>query len=183
MEDLAPIRLRPNVVLRPWRLDDAPALARHANNRNVSRHLRDRFPYPYAREDAQRFLARTVGERPARNLAIDVDGEAVGGIAVTLHDDVHTSTAEIGYWLAEPFWGRGIMTDAVRAMVAYGIGRFGLRRLEAAVFSSNPASARVLEKAGFTLEGRLRAAVVKDGVILDALVYALLATDPRGSAT
>lgn len=179
MDRLDPIRLRDAVWLRPWRATDAPALALHANNRNVSRHLRDRFPYPYHPSDAERFLALAVAQDPPRNLAIEVDGEAAGSVALTLHDDVGRGTAEIGYWLAEPCWGRGIMTDAVRAMVAHGFDRFALRRIEARVFSSNPASARVLEKAGFTLEGRLRAAVIKDGEILDALVYAILSPGAR----
>ena len=160
--------------LRPWRLEDAPALARHANNRNVSRNLRNVFPFPYTAADAEEFLTRTVPRTPPTNLAIEVDGEAAGGIGLHLQQDVHRRTAEIGYWLAEAHWGRGIMAEAVVAMTTYGFEQFDLLRVEAVVFARNPASMRVLEKSGFEREGWLRQSVTKDGETLDAAMYALL---------
>ena len=164
--------------LRPWRLEDAPALARHANNHNVSRNLRDVFPFPYTEDDARIFLARTVPQTPPTNLAIEVDGEAAGGIGLHLQQDVHRRTAEIGYWLSETHWGRGIMTEAVVAMTNYGFEQFDLLRVEAVVFARNPASMRVLEKSGFEREGWLRQSVTKDGETMDAALYALLRPAP-----
>lgn len=163
-----------NALLRPWRMNDAASLAHHANNRNVSRNLRDAFPFPYTVADANAFLERRVGRVPPDNLAIEVAGEAAGGLGLRLHDDVSRGTAELGYWLAEPYWGKGIMTVAVLAMVGFGFDRFSLRRIEAPVFDRNIASARVLEKAGFSLEGRLRRAFIKDGEVMDALLYAIV---------
>src|SRR5436190_10366679 len=105
-------------VVRPWAESDAPALQRHANNRNVSSHLRDRFPFPYELEQARAFLG-FVAKQPSPTVwAIEVEGEAVGGIGIELHTDVERVSAEIGYWLGEPFWGRGIATDALTAVTA-----------------------------------------------------------------
>lgn len=162
-------------VLRSWRIDDAAALVEAANNRNVSMNLRDMFPHPYTRADAEGYLAvAAVGEQAERRFCIEVDGRAVGGIGLHPQADVNRLTAELGYWLAEPFWGRGIMSGAVPAMVAHGFKTLPLERIEAFVFANNPASARVLEKCGFTLEGRMRRNVIKDGQVLDSLVYSIL---------
>ena len=176
-----------NAVLRPWRLDDAESIAKYANNRNIWRNLRDRFPHPYSLQDAHEFLAGRaeigsslgVQRTPTieTSFAIEVDGEAAGSIGLLLNDDVHRGTAELGYWLAEPHWGRGIVTEAARAMVAYGFDDLGLRRIEAVVFAWNPASTRVLEKAGLTFEARLRKQVIKDGEVMDALLYAIVTPD------
>ena len=161
-------------TLRPWRRGDEASLVQYANNRNVSRNTRDRFPYPYTAADADAWIERASAETPPTSLAIVVDGVAVGGLGIELGTDVFRGSAEIGYWLGEPFWGRGIATEALRAMTEYAFERFALRRLEAGVFSWNPASARVLEKCGYSLEGRARLAVVKDGRIGDRLLYGLL---------
>ena len=160
--------------LRPWRLEDVPSVARHANNRNVSRDLVDRFPFPYAEEDARAWLAGVIGVSPVTNFAVEVDGEAAGSIEIRPLADVNRRTAGLGYWLAEPYWGRGIMTEAVRAMTGYGFERLDLLRIEAGVFARNAGSARVLEKAGFALEARRRSRVIKDGETLDELLYALV---------
>jgi ribosomal-protein-alanine N-acetyltransferase len=159
-------------TIRDWRLDDAESLARHANNRNVSRNLRDAFPYPYSIKDAKEFLKRSTSDEPRKNFCIEIDGAAVGGIGIRFGEDVRRHTAEFGYWLAEEFWGNGIMTEAVTAFADYCFANFSLNRLFGEAYSNNPASARVLEKAGFVLEGRLRKNVVKDGKILDSLLYA-----------
>ena len=159
-------------TIRPWRMDDAESLAQHANNRNVSLRLRDRFPYPYTAEDAHTFLQQAVNAHPPTNFCIEVNGAAVGGIGIRLGQDVNRQTATLGYWLGETFWGRGIMTEAVAALTDFCLENFRLRRISAEVFANNPASARVLEKAGFTFEGRLKNHVLKDGQLLDSLLYA-----------
>jgi ribosomal-protein-alanine N-acetyltransferase len=160
-------------MIRDWRLDDAASLANHANNRRVWLALRDAFPHPYTIEDARNFLERaTTQNGPEKFYCIEIDGAAVGGIGLRPGEDVHRHTAEFGYWLAEEFWGRGIMTEIVNAFEKYCFENFSLRRLYAEPFSNNPASARVLEKAGFIFEGRLQKNVVKDGKILDSHLYA-----------
>jgi [ribosomal protein S5]-alanine N-acetyltransferase len=161
-------------TLRPWRVGDEPSLVRHADNRNVSRNLKDRFPFPYTTADAAAWVTHAGTRTPFTSLAIAVEGAAVGGIGIELGADVFHRSAEIGYWLGEPFWGRGIATEALRAMTDYAFAHFDICRLEAGVFGWNPASARVLEKAGYTLEGRARCAVVKDGRLGDRLLYGLV---------
>jgi ribosomal-protein-alanine N-acetyltransferase len=159
-------------TIRPWRLDDAKSLAKHANNRKVWLALRDLFPHPYSVHDAHEFLQKKITEQPATNFCIEIDGAAVGGIGIHVGQDVHRHTATLGYWLGEKFWGRGIVTEAVAALSDFWFENFPLRRISAEVFANNPASARVLEKAGFVFEGRLKNNVVKDGKLLDSLLYA-----------
>lgn len=161
-------------VVRDWRAADAVALARHADNRAVWRNLRDAFPHPYSLADAELFLGVVRGLDPCTFFAVEVDGEAAGGIGYTLQSDVERFSAEIGYWLGEAHWGRGIATAAVRAVTAHAFREHGLRRVFALPFAWNPASARVLEKAGYTLEGRMRQSAFKDGEMVDQLLYAAL---------
>lgn len=161
-------------TLRPWRAGDEPSLVRHADNPNVSRNLKDRFPYPYTAADAADWIRHAGSQTPSRSLAIVVDGAAVGGIGIELGTDVFRRSAEIGYWLGEAYWGRGIATEALRAMTEYAFAHFDICRLEAGVFDWNPASARVLEKNGYVLEGRARLGVIKDGRMGDRLLYALI---------
>jgi len=157
--------------VRSWRMADADSLTQHANNRKVWINLRDAFPHPYSMKDARAFL-KGVRERTRETMfAIAVKGEAVGGIGFVLHPDVERVSAEIGYWLGEPFWGRGICTEAVRAVTAYAIEQHGLTRVFAVPFAHNSASQRVLEKAGFVLEGHMRRSAIKDGEIRDQLLY------------
>lgn len=167
------IRL-PTCTLRSWQGRDRDAIVRHANNRNVSINLRDRFPYPYTMKDARIWLDMVVGLKPETSFAIAVGDEAVGGIGFTLQPDVGHRSAEIGYWLGEEFWGRGIGTDAVKAATEYAFASFDICRIFAHVFEWNGASARVLEKAGYTFEGRLRKSVTKDGKTIDQLMYAVV---------
>jgi [ribosomal protein S5]-alanine N-acetyltransferase len=159
-------------TLRDWRLDDVESLAKHANNRRVSINLRDRFPYPYRIEDARNFIERAINDRQEKSHCIEIDGFAVGGIGITIGEDVYRLSAEMGYWLAEEFWGQGIMSEVVPAFVNYCFEKFSLKRIYATTYSNNVASARVLEKAGFLREGLLRKNVIKDGQILDSLLYA-----------
>ncbi|MFN2383863.1 MAG: GNAT family N-acetyltransferase [Gemmatimonadota bacterium] len=166
-----------SVVVRSWHRGDAASLVRHADDREVWRNLRDRFPSPYTEGDAKRWLRVASREDPGMNFAIAVDGEAVGGIGLGAQPDVFRRSVEIGYWLGRPYWGRGIMTEAVRAVTAYGFATLDVGRIFAGVFDWNPASARVLEKAGYTFEARLRRDVTKDGHTLDRLMYAVTRED------
>jgi len=160
--------------IREYRDTDAPALVRHANNRNIWRNLRDRFPHPYSHRDAFRWLQYVHQQMPPHDFAIANDDELIGAVGLQPQDDVHRHSAEIGYWVAEPYWGQGIATRAVRAMTAYTFANTPLVRLYAMVFEWNPASARVLEKAGYKLEGRLEKSVLKDHELIDQFVYATL---------
>lgn len=159
-------------TVRPWRMEDADAVVRHANNLNVARQLRDRFPHPYTRANANAFLKAAVTHADTSNLAIEVNGEAAGAIGYVRGMDVERYSAEIGYWLGEAYWNRGIATAVVRGFTDYAFEAFDLCRIYANVFAWNPASGRVLEKAGYQLEGRLRKSAVKDGQVLDGLLYA-----------
>ena len=159
-------------TVREWRPGDAPSLAKHANNIKVWRNLHDAFPHPYTRADAVEWIKQTSKEHADTVFAIEVDGSAVGGIGLHPGKDVHRRTAAIGYWLGEEFWGRGIVTEALIAVTEYAFSRFDLARLEAFVFEWNLPSARVLEKAGYTLEAKLRKAVTKAGRTVDCFLYA-----------
>lgn len=161
-------------VLRRWEPFDKTSLIRQANNKNVSRNLRDRFPYPYTDAHANAFLAAASASNSRDlNYAIVVGNEAVGGIDVHPRSDVECHSAEIGYWLGEDFWGRGIATAAVRKLSQHCLHEPDIYRIFATVFASNPASARVLEKAGFVREGLMSRAVLKDGVLIDAALYGI----------
>jgi len=153
---------------------DAAARVKYANNRRISRNVRDIFPHPYTAADADAFLARTFAKQPREAFAIATPEELIGGIGLLPGEDVYRRSAEIGYWLAEPFWGKGIATRAVRALCDWAFANLDIVRIYAGVFETNPASSRVLEKAGFQLEGRLRMAVTKEGRTFDELLYARL---------
>ena len=161
-------------VIRPYRPDDKNAIAREANNRKVFANLRDVFPSPYTEADAEGWVAHATAEDPVRNFAIEVDGEYAGGIGLRLQTDIDRISAELGYWLGERFWGRGIATAAVRGFVPWAFGAFELERIYATPFATNASSARVLEKASFNNEGVMRRAALKDGVVLDLPLYARL---------
>ncbi len=152
-------------------MDDAGPLARHANNPKIAANLRDAFPCPYTRSDAESFLANVTSNTPRTVFALADADEAIGSIGLMIGQDVHRFTAELGYWLAEPFWGRGIMTSAVAAVTDFGFQEFKLNRIYAEPYTSNPASARILEKAGYFFEGTLRANAVKHGKVLDQFMY------------
>ncbi|MFD2785688.1 GNAT family N-acetyltransferase [Hymenobacter rubripertinctus] len=160
--------------LRPWRFSDAAALARHANDERIARNLRDSFPYPYSAADAEFFLCLVADSTRDLFLALEVDGQAVGSVGVHFKTDVRRRSAEIGYWLAPACWGRGLATAAVQSVSAYVLAHFDVCRLYAVVFATNPASARVLEKAGYELEARMRRSITKDDQTLDSLLYALV---------
>lgn len=162
-------------IVRDWRDGDRDSLLRFANNRRVWRNLKDRFPHPYGEAEADAWLA-LAREHPERTgWAIEVDGLAVGGIGLKPGEDVYAKSANIGYWLGEPYWGRGIMTDAVRAVSGHALSQLGFARVEATVYEWNPASMRVLEKCGFAREGVMRKSIYKDGHLIDCVLYSRVA--------
>jgi RimJ/RimL family protein N-acetyltransferase len=158
-------------LVRDWSLTDLASLVHHANNRSVSIHLRDRFPYPYREDHGREFLEHATTTIPVTAWAIDIDGYAVGGIGLMLQSDVERVSAEIGYWLGEPFWGRGIVTEALRAVTAEAFQQFDLTRIFALPFADNHGSIRVLQKAGYAHEGTMPRSTIKNGVIRDQLMY------------
>lgn len=163
--------------VRSFRMSDLESLVRHANDRAVSSNLTDQFPYPYTERDGLAWLKTVESQDPETSFAIATEDELIGGIGLELQKDVYRVGAEIGYWLARPFWGRGIITAAVRAVTDYAFATFDVTRVYAGVYESNPASARVLEKAGYTFEGRLRRAVTKNGKIMDLLLFSMVDED------
>jgi RimJ/RimL family protein N-acetyltransferase len=165
-------------TVRSWEFSDVDVVPGYANNRKVWMNLRDAFPHPYTKQHARDWIRGVKSRSPETSFAIDVDSEAVGGIGFVMHGDVERVSAEIGYWLGEPFWGRGITSAALRAVTQYAMETHGLTRIFAVPFAWNAASCRVLEKAGYALEARLRKSAIKDGRLTDQLQYAFIAPDP-----
>lgn len=160
-------------TIRPFRHGDEEALAESANDRGIWRNVRDRFPHPYTVGDAAWWIANA----GPTNFAIEIDGRASGSIGYDRDEDVFCRAAEVGYWLGRAHWGRGIATAALEVLGDHVFATTDIVRLYAGVFAWNPASARVLEKAGYVLEGRLRSAVWKDGELVDELLYARVRED------
>ena len=173
----------PTLCLRKWREDDGEAFVRYANNKNVSDNLSDAFPSPYTIEDWHRFYARISVEEPARTLAIEFDGRPVGSIGVHPKDDISRLNAELGYFLGEPHWGKGIMTLAVRGMIGYGFATLPVERIYARPFPHNVASQRVLEKAGMTLDAVISRSLIKNGVVMDEIIYSIRREDMKQSGS
>ena len=169
-----------HATLRPWRSSDVASLVKYANNPNVARQLRDRFPHPYTPADARQFIQSIAQARPTTTFAIVVAGEAVGGVGFSPGADVERYSAEVGYWLGEPFWGRGLTAEAVQLLSAYAFNTCSMLRLFALPFADNAQSIRVLEKAGYTREAILRASSVKHGAVRDQALYALVNQNWKG---
>lgn len=170
------------VILRDWMLEDAPQLMRLADNPKVGRYLRDFFPSPYRLEDANHYIALCLAHRDAGqlNYAIEVDGLLAGSISVLGQSDIHRKSAEIGYWLGEPFWGQGVMPRAVERICQEAFARLDVVRIYAEVFAPNKASARVLEKSGFYLEAVLKNSLCKGERLYDGLIYARMREGAKG---
>jgi RimJ/RimL family protein N-acetyltransferase len=161
-------------TLRPCREGDQADIVRHANNPKVALHLRDRFPQPYTRTDADEWIARVAQQSPVLNFAICVEDRLVGGIGLMPGSDIHRVSAEVGYWLGEAFWGRGIATCALCGITQYAFATFAeLNRVFAYVEEDHLASVRVLQKAGFRREGRLIGAAIKQGLIRNQFLYGI----------
>ena len=168
-------------AVREWIVTDETALAVLADDRRIWLNLRDAFPHPYGLEDARRFIAMALQRVPPSFFAITHEDRLAGAIGYATHADVERIGAEIGYWVAPALWGRGLATTALRLVVAHAFRADpGLRRVYAVPYATNPASARVLEKAGFTREGTMRQSAVKDGKILDQWLYSILRDELPG---
>jgi RimJ/RimL family protein N-acetyltransferase len=159
------------VILRPFQWSDLKEMTRLANNPKVATNLTDAFPSPYTLEAAQQFFKRVSSVKITEVLAIEVDGKLVGNIGIHPQDDVNRRNAELGYFIGEEYWGKGIATEAIKLMVQYGFDHFDIHRIFARPFGKNIASQRVLEKAGFTLEARIEGILIKNGKIEDELIY------------
>lgn len=167
--------------IRSWRRDDANTIVRHADNRRIWRNLRDVFPHPYTLADAHAFLDLVIGQSPETVFCIAMADEAIGAVGLRPQEDVERYSAEVGYWLGEAYWGRGIMTEILPAFTEYAIRGLGFHRLFATPFAWNSASCRVLEKSGYTVEGRMRHSAWKDGQFVDQLLYAFVADDVKAN--
>jgi RimJ/RimL family protein N-acetyltransferase len=163
------------LTLRPWRRGDEDALAAAANHHAVWRNLADYFPHPYTRADADTWIGRLEADRSGNlHLAIVEGGVPVGGIGVRRSFDVARLTGDMGYWLTPSAWGRGLATEAVRALTEHAFRAADYQRLEARVLEWNPASCRVLEKAGYAQDARLARAAVKESTVMDVWLYSRL---------
>lgn len=165
-----------NVQLRKFQASDAQDVAKYADNQKIAKWLRDIFPHPYTLADAEWYVNDCAANSETRQClrAIVVDGEVVGSVGVYLQNDVGCKNAELGYWLGEPFWGQGIATATVKELCAFVFHHYDVVRIYAEPFADNTGSRRVLEKAGFVLEGTLRNSVFKNGEFHDSCIYALL---------
>lgn len=165
--------------LRQWKPEDAGAVAVAANNEKIAQNLRNVFPNPYMLEDAKWYVNDCIahGEEHQITRAIVVDGKAVGSIGVFVKDDVYEKSAELGYWLSEDYWGKGIMTEAVKNICREAYDKFDIVRIFAEPFEHNKGSRKVLEKAGFTCEGIMRDGVFKNGKVYSYCMYSLLKTE------
>lgn len=159
--------------LRPWTSDDAESLTWHANNPKIAGMLRDVFLYPYTIEAANTWLNEILPLENGLFYAIEINGKAAGGIGVNYKTDVYRLNGEIGYWLGEAYWGGGIMTQAICLIVEEVFKETEIIRIYAEVFESNPASARVLEKCGFNLEGEHKNCIIKNGIIMGTQTWAI----------
>ena len=161
-----------HIRLRALRQEDADQIAQLINNHKILDNLRDSIPFPYLKSDALKFIELCGRLDPLRNFAIEYDGKFVGTIGLEQETDVYRLSGHLGYWLGEPYWGKGIASAAVDRMVEYGFHSLELIRIHACVFSFNKASQRVLEKNGFKLEGIFEKAVVKNNNVYDEYHYA-----------
>ena len=165
--------------LRPWREGDEDSLVRHANNRHIWNNVRDFFPHPYTPRDANSWVRANKSYQKPTNLAIEINGQAVGNIGFTVKDDIYRYNAEIGYWLSEEYWGRGIMKQALPLMTGYIFQNFEVNRIFACVLEGNTASMRVLQSAGYLREAIQRKAAIKNNMYLDEHIFAILRADHR----
>lgn len=162
-----------NFKLRPWNIDDLESLVKYANNPNIAKFMTDGFPHPYKEENGKMFIEFATKDNPIHIFAIDINGEAVGGIGLHPQQDIHKKNAELGYWLAEPFWGNGIIKKAIHEIVDFGFKTYDIDRIFARPFGTNIPSQKVLQKAGFKLEGSFKNTLFKNGEYLDELIYAM----------
>lgn len=168
------IKDNPRFTLRTWEPDDAPSLTKQINNKKIWDNCRDGLPYPYTIDDACFYIKSVSEDNYSSQFCICIDGNAVGNIGFVRNTDIYRYSAEVGYWIGEEFWNCGIGTDALKIATDYYFGNSDVIRLHASVFIDNKASARVLEKVGFTLKCTLNNAAFKNGRFTDVLCYELI---------
>ncbi|KAK2951027.1 putative Protein N-acetyltransferase, RimJ/RimL family [Blattamonas nauphoetae] len=166
-----------DISLRVFRTSDREQLVALADNPKIFAQMSNRFPHPFTSADADFWISRDLKQVQPNSLAIEWKGQLCGGIRISPYSDVHSKTGGMGYWLGEPFWGKGIMARAISLFVPFAFREFSLLRVEALVFANNTSSARVLEKAGFQKEGVLRKHCVKNGIIMDGILFAKVVSD------
>lgn len=165
-------------LLRPWDINDLETLVSIANNNNIAKYMADVFPHPYTIENGNAFITLATNDAmksppTAVRFAIIVNEKAIGGIGLHLQSDILRKNAEIGYWLAEEYWGKGIVTDAINQIVKYGFENLDIVRIFARIYGTNIPSQKVVEKCGFKLEGKYDKTIFKNGKFLDELIYAI----------
>lgn len=165
--------------LRRWSPDDIHSLVKYANNQKIAQNMTDMFPHPYGESNARAFIEFASKDEGHKIFAIEVNGEAVGGVGLHFQTDISRLNAELGYWLGEPFWGKGIVTGAIREIVMIGFENYPINRIFARPFGRNMASQRALEKAGFKLEARFEKTIIKQNILEDELVYAIRRTGDK----
>ncbi|HMT29330.1 MAG TPA: GNAT family protein [Bacteroidia bacterium] len=164
------------IQLRPWDISDLNNLVKYGNNIKIASNLTDTFPHPYTENDGIAFIERVTKDKPVKVFAIELNKEAIGSIGLFPQQDIFRKNAELGYWIAEPFWGQGITTKAIQLITEYGFKNLDLVRIFARPFGTNIGSQRALQKAGFKLEAKYENTIFKNGVFLDELVYAIRKT-------
>lgn len=162
--------------LRDWKLNDAESIVPYANNPKVAGNLRNTFPYPYTLDDAHLFITKSIhlNKRKQLNKAIVIADSAVGSISLLMQEDVSCKSGELGFWLGELFWGKGIMTEAITEICDIGFNDFDMFRIYARPFAENAGARKALENAGFQLEGIFKKSIFKNGKALDSCMYALV---------
>lgn len=161
-----------SVSIRPYTLEDAARLSELANNKHVAQYLTNRFPHPYTIDHAKTFIETFTKDEPTKVFAITYNNELVGGTGIHLQEDIFINNAEIGYWIGEPYWGKGIMTEALKLISDKAFSTFPITRVYCRVFGNNPRSMKVLEKVGFVLEAKFDKTLLKNGEILDEYIFA-----------
>ncbi|MCB0737914.1 MAG: GNAT family N-acetyltransferase [Bacteroidetes bacterium] len=162
-----------NFTIRPFEKTDAESFSKYADNEKVASFMTNGFPNPYTLADAVDFIEMAMEGEPTHIFCIEINGEACGGIGLHHQQDIHAKNMELGYWLAEPFWGNGVITSAIKQMVDYAFKTFAITRVYARPFGTNKGSQRALEKAGFTLEARLEKTLYKNSEFIDELIYSI----------
>lgn len=160
------------ITLRPWHINDLDNLVRYANNPAIAANMTNAFPHPYTLENGTAFIAFANKDNPVHLFAIDLNGQAIGGIGIHPQQDIMCKNAELGYWLAQPFWGQGIVPEAVNQICNWAFNAYDITRIFARPFGRNIASQKVLEKTGFILEATLKQTIFKNGKFEDELIYA-----------
>lgn len=162
-----------NFTLRCFNTNDLHNLVKYANNLAIAKNMTNQFPHPYSIENGKSFIEFATSKTPNHILAIDLNGEVIGALGIHQQTDIHCNNAELGYWLAEPFWGKGIISKAIPQMVEYGFNNFAINRIFARPFGTNIPSQKALEKSGFFLEAKFEKSLLKDGELMDELIYTI----------